>query len=162
MYSNSLANWSNSTEKATMISPQCRLHCVKCCYEGRLKSSWTGCNASQLCRKRRWLLCQVVVVGVTWTNFELGRLKKKLFMMAERLYSSLVERQRCAIEFWKPTTHPSSLRRRCNETSCSLKWWKRFRDGETNVKSQNRLFHYPSEACGKRSASRLREVGGAL
>jgi hypothetical protein len=43
-----------------------------------------------------------------------------------------------------------------------LKWWKRFRDGETNVKGQNCLFHYPPEACGKRSAARFREVGGAL
>jgi hypothetical protein len=25
------------------------------------------------------------------------------------------------------------------------KWWKCFRDGETNVKSQNRLFHYLPE-----------------
>jgi hypothetical protein len=33
-----------------------------------------------------------------------------------------------------------------------LKWWKRFRDGEMNVKGQNRLFHYLLEACGKRSA----------
>jgi hypothetical protein len=40
------------------------------------------------------------------------------------------------------------------------KWWKRFRDGETNVKGQNRLFHYPPEACGKQSAARFREVGG--
>jgi hypothetical protein len=43
-----------------------------------------------------------------------------------------------------------------------LKWWKRFRDGETKVKGQNRLFHYPPEAFGKRSASRFREVSGAL
>jgi hypothetical protein len=43
-----------------------------------------------------------------------------------------------------------------------FKWWKRFIDGETNVKIQNRLFHYPPEACGKRSAARFREVGGAL
>jgi hypothetical protein len=27
-----------------------------------------------------------------------------------------------------------------------------------NVKGQNRLLHYPSEACGKRSAARFREV----
>jgi hypothetical protein len=40
--------------------------------------------------------------------------------------------------------------------------WKRFRDGETNVKGQNRLFHYPPEACGKRSAALFREVGGSL
>jgi hypothetical protein len=43
-----------------------------------------------------------------------------------------------------------------------FKWWKRFRDGETDVKGQNRLFHYPPEACGKRSAARFREVGGAF
>jgi hypothetical protein len=30
-----------------------------------------------------------------------------------------------------------------------FKWWKRFRDGETDVKGQNRLFHYPPQACGK-------------
>jgi hypothetical protein len=34
-------------------------------YEGRLKSSWNGGSAPLLCRGRRWLLCQVVVVGVT-------------------------------------------------------------------------------------------------
>jgi hypothetical protein len=39
---------------------------------------------------------------------------------------------------------------------------KRFRDGETNVKDQNRLFHYPPEACDKRSAAHFREVGEAL
>jgi hypothetical protein len=27
---------------------------------------------------------------------------------------------------------------------------------------QKRLFHYPPEACGKRSAACFREVGGAL
>jgi hypothetical protein len=43
-----------------------------------------------------------------------------------------------------------------------FKWWKRFRHGERNVKCQNRLFHYPPEAYGKRSAARFREVGGAL
>jgi hypothetical protein len=43
-----------------------------------------------------------------------------------------------------------------------FKWWKRFRDGETNVKGQNRQFHYPAEASGKRPAARFREVGGAL
>jgi hypothetical protein len=43
-----------------------------------------------------------------------------------------------------------------------FKWWNRFRDGETKVKSQNRLFHYPPEACGKRSVARFREVDGVL
>jgi hypothetical protein len=36
-----------------------------------------------------------------------------------------------------------------------FKQWKRFRDGETKVKFQNRLFHYPPEAYGKRSAARF-------
>jgi hypothetical protein len=43
-----------------------------------------------------------------------------------------------------------------------FKWWKRFRDEETNVKGQNLLFHYHPEACGERSAALFREVGGAL
>jgi hypothetical protein len=30
------------------------------------------------------------------------------------------------------------------------------------LRGQNRLVHYPPEACGKRSAARFREVGGAL
>jgi hypothetical protein len=37
-----------------------------------------------------------------------------------------------------------------------FKWWKMY------LKGQNRLFHYPPEACGKRFAARFREVGGAL
>jgi hypothetical protein len=32
----------------------------------------------------------------------------------------------------------------------------------TISRGQNRLFHYPAEACGRRSAARFREVGGAL
>jgi hypothetical protein len=46
--------------------------------------------------------------------------------------------------------------------SAVFKWWKRFRDGETYVKGQDRLFHYPPEVSGKRSAACFREVGGAL
>jgi len=38
----------------------------KILYEGHMKSSWTGGSESLLCIGRRWLLCQVVVVGVTW------------------------------------------------------------------------------------------------
>jgi hypothetical protein len=33
---------------------------------------------------------------------------------------------------------------------------------KTNAKGQTRLFHYPPEAWGKRSAARFRKVGGAL
>jgi hypothetical protein len=43
-----------------------------------------------------------------------------------------------------------------------FKWWKRFREGEKNVKRQNRLFHYPPEVCGERYAARFRIVSGAL
>jgi hypothetical protein len=43
-----------------------------------------------------------------------------------------------------------------------LRRGKHFRDGEMNVKGQNRLFHYRPEACGKRSAARFRGGGGAL
>jgi hypothetical protein len=40
--------------------------------------------------------------------------------MAEQLDISLVERQRCTIEFWNPTTRVSGLWRRCNETNCDF------------------------------------------
>jgi hypothetical protein len=43
-----------------------------------------------------------------------------------------------------------------------FKWRECFRDGKMNMKGQNRLFHYPPEACGKQSAACFREVGGAL
>jgi hypothetical protein len=81
--------------------------------------------------------------------------------MAEELDVSLVERQRCAmnsetLQIIHQAYGVDAMRR-----AAILKWWKRFRDGETIVKGQNRLFHYP-EACGKRSAARFREVGGAL
>jgi hypothetical protein len=29
-------------------------------------------------------------------------------------------------------------------------------------RQENRLFHYPPEACGKRTAARFREMGGSL
>jgi hypothetical protein len=83
----------------------------------------------------------------------------------------MADQQRCATEFYV------RLRKSGSETlqlilesygddemrrAAVFKLWKRFRDGETNVKGQNRLFHYPPEACGKRSATRFREEGGAL
>jgi hypothetical protein len=43
-----------------------------------------------------------------------------------------------------------------------FKWWKRCVDRETNVKGQNRLFHYPPEACGKRSAARFSRSGWSI
>jgi hypothetical protein len=43
-----------------------------------------------------------------------------------------------------------------------LRWWNRFRDAETNVIGQNSLFHYLSEACGKRFAVRFQEMGRAF
>jgi hypothetical protein len=82
--------------------------------------------------------------------------------MAEQLDISLVERQRCAInsetlQLIHQTYGDNAMRR-----AAVIKWWKRFRDGETNVKNQNCQFHYPPEACGKLSAARFLEVGGAL
>jgi hypothetical protein len=78
--------------------------------------------------------------------------------MAEKLDISLVESQRCVLEFWNPATRPSSLQRR----AAVFKWRKRFRHGETNVKGQNCLLHYVAEVFIKRSATRFREVGGVL
>jgi hypothetical protein len=80
--------------------------------------------------------------------------------MAEPLEISLVERQRCAIEFWNTTTHPSSLRRRCNETSCGFQAVEALQ--RRRNESQNLLLRKPPEAWGKRPAARFWEVGGAL
>jgi hypothetical protein len=82
--------------------------------------------------------------------------------MAEQLDISLVERQRCAIEFWNSTAHPKAYGEDAMRPAAVFKYWKRFRDGETKAKSQNCLFHYPPEACTKRSAARFGEVDGAL
>jgi hypothetical protein len=82
--------------------------------------------------------------------------------MVEQLDISLVERQRCVIELWNPTTHPSACGDDAMRRAAVFKWWKRFRDGETNVKIQNRLFHYTPGASGKRPAARFRGVRGAL
>jgi hypothetical protein len=83
----------------------------------------------------------------------------------------MAERQRCAVEFYV------RLRKSASEAlqlilqaygddamrrAAVFKWWKRFRDGETKLKGQNRLFHYPPEVCGKHSAARFRKVCGAL
>jgi hypothetical protein len=43
-----------------------------------------------------------------------------------------------------------------------FKWWKYFRDEETNLKGQNHLFHYPPKACSKWSAAHFQEVAGVL
>jgi hypothetical protein len=43
-------------------------------------------------------------------------------------------------------------------TSAPCDFWA-FR---TILSGQNRQLHYPPEVCGKRSAARFREVGGAL
>jgi len=50
---------------AVIINVLLRFVINSCLYEGRLKSLWTGGSTPLLCRGRRWLLCQVVVVGVT-------------------------------------------------------------------------------------------------
>jgi hypothetical protein len=91
-------------------------------------------------------------------------------MTTELTSISLVERQRCAIEFWNPTNLPSSLWR-------PMQWDELLfsRGGsafETEKRTWNinlvaaglaqRLFHYPPEAWGKLSAEPFREAGGAL
>jgi hypothetical protein len=81
--------------------------------------------------------------------------------MAEQLDISLAERQRCATEFW-PFIH-QAYGDDVMGRAAVFKWWKHFRDGETNVKDepgqeisgwwrgQNCLFDYSPQACDKRS-----------
>jgi hypothetical protein len=82
--------------------------------------------------------------------------------MAEQLDISLVERQRCVINSETVQLVHEAYGDDAMRRAAVFKRWKRFRDRETNVKGQNRLFHYPPEACGKRSAASFREVDGAL
>jgi hypothetical protein len=82
--------------------------------------------------------------------------------MAEQLDISLVERQRSRLNSETLQLMHQAYGDDAMKRAAVFKWWKHFRDGETNVKGQNRLFHHPPEACGKRSAARFREVGGAL
>jgi hypothetical protein len=86
----------------------------------------------------------------------------------QRVGNSLDERQRCAIEFCvrlgKSVSKTLQLIHQAYgddvmRRAVVFKWWKSFRDGS---RGQNRLFHYPPEACGKRSAALFREVGGGL
>jgi hypothetical protein len=89
----------------------------------------------------------------------------------------MAEQQRCAIEFFVRLKSGSETLQLMHEAcgddamrrAAVSKWLKRFRDGETNVKDEPRSgrpstapVHYPPEACGKRSAARFREAGGAL
>jgi hypothetical protein len=55
-----------------------------------------------------------------------------------------------------PSEHPSY-----NPNLAACYFWA-FLTMKRELRGQNRLFHYPPEACGKRSAARFREVGGAL
>jgi hypothetical protein len=55
-----------------------------------------------------------------------------------------------------PLEHPP-----CTSDLAPRDFWA-FSNMKRELHSQNRLLHYPSEACGKRSAARFREVGGAL
>jgi hypothetical protein len=89
----------------------------------------------------------------------------------------MAEQQRCAIEFCVRLGKSGSetlqlIHQACGDDAMRraavFTYWKRFRDGETNVKDEprsglaQRLFHCPPEVCGKRSAACFREVGGAL
>jgi hypothetical protein len=66
--------------------------------------------------------------------------------MAEQLDISLVKRQRLGkngsetLQLIHQAYGDDAMRR-----AAVSKWWKRFRDGETKVKGQNRLFHHPPE-----------------
>jgi hypothetical protein len=75
-----------------------------------------------------------------------------------------VERQCCANEFrvwlWKSGAKTLQFNHQAYgdnamRRAAVFKWFKRFRD---RSRGQNRLFHYPPEACGKRSAVRFRRV----
>jgi hypothetical protein len=55
-----------------------------------------------------------------------------------------------------PLEHPP-----CSPDLASCDFWD-FPTMKRELRGQNRLLHYPPEACGKRSAARFREVGGAL
>jgi hypothetical protein len=72
-----------------------------------------------------------------------GRFKRTVFRMAEQLDISLVERQRCAIEFLNPKLIHQAYGDDAMRRATVFKLWRRFRGGETNVKGQNRLFHLP-------------------
>jgi hypothetical protein len=89
----------------------------------------------------------------------------------------MAKQQRCAIEFcvrlgksgYETLQLIQAYGNDAMRRAAVFKWWKRFRDGETNVKTNliaagvaQRMFHYLPEACGKRAAARFREVGGAL
>jgi hypothetical protein len=46
--------------------------------------------------------------------------------------------------------------------SCPMRFLGSSNHEKGAPRQENCLFHYPPEACGKRSAARFREVGGAL
>jgi hypothetical protein len=72
--------------------------------------------------------------------------------MAKRVGSSLAERQRCAIKFcvpWSLVVQKPSNKHQFGSTNILLH------------RKQIRMNPSP-ESCGKRSAARLRKVGGAL
>jgi hypothetical protein len=61
-----LKNSTVQTREFTMLLQNVKKnYLIKELYERRLKTSWTSSSAPLLCRRRRWLLRQVVVVGVT-------------------------------------------------------------------------------------------------
>jgi hypothetical protein len=117
-----------------------------------------------------WYSSGVIFIPLTVVkNMSYGRFKRTLFRMAEQ--------QRCAIEFCArlrksgsetPRLILQAYRDDAMRQAVVFKRWKRFRDGETKVKNEPRrglaqcLLHCHPEACGKRSAARFREVGGAL
>jgi hypothetical protein len=63
--------------------------------------------------------------------------------MAEQLDMSLVEHQRCGLNSETLQLIHQAYGDDAMRRAAVFKWWKRFRDGKTNMKGQNHLFHYP-------------------
>jgi hypothetical protein len=84
-----------------------------------------------------------------------GRFKRNLFKVAEQDIS-LLERQRCAIAFCvrlgkSGSETPQLIHQAYGNDemrrAAVFKWWKRFRDGETNVKDEPRSDQEVKTAC---------------
>jgi hypothetical protein len=87
--------------------------------------------------------------------------------MAEQLDISLVERQRRAIEFCVRSVKSGSetlqlIHQAIQSRSRPMRFLGFSNHEKGDPRQETRLFHYPPETCGKRSAARFREVGGAL
>jgi hypothetical protein len=107
---------------------------------------------------KRWYLTTTLHGVTTLKEPFLGRLSNYFLSGA----SAMRDWNLCMA--WKKwmrnhTTHPSSLW----SPDLAPMRFLRFSNHEKGApRQENRLFHYPLEACDKRSVARFREVGGAL